>query len=118
MTHTDLTKTDPVAAAAITFNGRTYCRTVGAMLDTLFTGPRTADGLYKPHGSGVLLMRPNGSPFAFVSGNDGGFIVNASRLPDGRLYFMHGTDERTDDALGITGYRHGIETARAILAAA
>ena len=72
------------------------------------------DGWFKAGVSGVLLMRPNGEPFAFASANDCGFLVSA-HLWRGQVRYLFSTTEREERTLGITGYAQGNEVARSIL---
>lgn len=73
------------------------------------------NGFYDGDRAGVLLLDVERRPFAFASANDGGFLVTAGATPEGRVRYMYGLASYTEVALGITGHRHGAETATSIL---
>ena len=75
------------------------------LIDTLFQPVGTASGLFKIQKRGVLFMRPDGSPEAYLVANreHEEFFVSCSRQPDGRIWYLHSTCSLTEDFLGISG---------------
>lgn len=82
-------------------NGRRFARTVAGLTGTLFAEGGTAAGLYKVRKRGVLLCTPAGAPRVFLSSNDGGFFVSATKLESGRTFYMFGLTQQDTQWLGL-----------------
>lgn len=83
------------------FNGLRFARNQSEMLDTLFTGPRTADGFYKVNRGkrlSVTLLDHQRAPLALVSPD--GVIVTADQTETGTRYLYAMTTE-TERRLGF-----------------
>ena len=100
--------------------GKKYARNNAELVDTLFQGPVTATGFYRPLKNGVLLMDHQKKPFAAAvrdMHSSACFFVNASRLENGRTWYNFGTDEFSERKLGIDGltYSQQHDAAKAVI---
>lgn len=89
-----------------------------ALVETLFQPKGTASGTFKIQKRGVLFMRPDGSPEAYLCANreHEEFFVSCSRRTDGKIWYMFSTMTSTEEFLGIhgMGFLEGRETARRV----
>lgn len=83
----------------ITLYGRTYCKNLAAALETLFTGPRTANGTFKIETSGIVFSDLRGIPRAFIR-HDGLGPVSIGHH-DGKRFYMHSTSTPDETWLGV-----------------
>lgn len=101
-------------ATTIQVNGQAFARAPRVRAGTPLTPLGGTAGWYKPGVNGVLLMNPDGTPFAFASRNGGGFLVSA-HMYDGRVRYMFSMTSRDEERLGATTMRDSHEIARAVL---
>jgi hypothetical protein len=94
-----------------------FARTDAALVETLFKpiDGKTASGLFRPRKNGVLFMRPNGEPAAFLAANPGQskFWVTAFTGEDGRTRYMFSATDDTKAFLGIGGLGYAAESEQA-----
>lgn len=94
-----------------------FVPTASAFTDSLFNAGGTAAGLYRIRKNGVLFMRPNGDPFAFLVANprQQAFFVTATKSePDGgRIRYMYGLCDWHAEALGVESLKYGESLDRA-----
>jgi hypothetical protein len=92
----------------IAFAGRRFVRRPSQLIDALFSGPTTPDGLFAPRKNGVLFSRPGGEPVAFLVANPGQskFFVSCHKQEDGRLRYMFGLSSVGESFLGLAGRRY------------
>jgi hypothetical protein len=75
-------------------------------------------GFWDHHQDGVLLMDRDRKPFAYVVNNRQGerFFVSCSQNDDGKVWFMHGLDERAAARLGLPdSYLGRLDVARTVI---
>jgi hypothetical protein len=87
-----------------------------ALVETLFQPTGTASGIFKIRKDGILFMRPNGDPFAFLVANRHGerFFVTCYRFEgDGKMRYMHALTEEGERLLGLfeMSFKESHETA-------
>lgn len=83
----------------ITLYGRTYCKDLAATVETLFTGPRTANGTFKIERAGIVFSDMQGQARAFIR-HDGLGPVSIGHH-DGKRFYMHSTSTRDETWLGV-----------------
>lgn len=111
------TAASPTPATIIEVNGLRFARAPRKKAGTRLEPVEGMDGWYKPDVRGVLLLKPDGEPFAYACSNGGAFLVTA-HLFNGRVRYMYGLSGADERILRITSYRHSHDTAAAILAKA
>ncbi len=89
----------------LTVGSTKFARTPALLTESLFHAGGTANGIYKATKKGVLFMKPDGSPFAFLVANKHGerFFVSCHRQEDGRIRYMFSTCGLDEIHLGIAG---------------
>jgi len=92
----------------IAFSGRRFVRRPSQLIDALFSGPTTPDGLFAPRKNGVLFSRPTGEPIAFLVANPNRsrFFVSCHKQEDGKLRYMFGLSSAGESFLGLAGRRY------------
>lgn len=93
----------PALPDVIEFAGKRFARAprkrAGARLE-----PKPGfDGWFKPSVSGVLLLRPDGTPSVFASANDGGFMVS-THLFRGQVRYLFGTTDDDEAEFGLRSF--------------
>ena len=99
----------------ITVGSTSFVARESLLVNTLFSQGGTANGLFKLRKRGVLFMKPNGDPFAFLVSNphQSRFFVTCSRIEDGRIRYMFGLSSECKNLLGLAGYSHMAEAEEA-----
>jgi hypothetical protein len=94
-----------------------FVPTASALTDSLFNAGGTAAGRYRIRKNGVLFMRPDGEPFAFLVKNPGSspwFVTATKSEPDGgRIRYMYGLCDWHAEALGVASLKYGEQHDRA-----
>lgn len=82
-----------------------FVPTKQALVDSLFLAGGTADGIFRIRANGVLFMRPDGSPLAFLVANPAQdqFFVTAFQLTDKRTRYSFSL---TDEGARLLGVGH------------
>lgn len=81
-----------------------FARTPALLAESLFRAGGTANGTYKVRKNGVLFLKPDGEPFAFLVANRGErFFVSCSRQEGGRIRYMFSTSSLDELRLGLAG---------------
>jgi hypothetical protein len=79
--------------------GRTYCKNLAATVETLFTGPRTANGTFRIERAGIVFSDLQGNARAFIR-RDGLGPVSIGHH-DGKRFYMHSTAGSENAWLGV-----------------
>jgi len=83
----------------ITLYGQTYCKNLAATVETLFTGPKTANGTFKIERAGIVFSDMQGNARAFIR-QDGLGPVSIGHH-DGKRFYMHSTSTQDETWLGV-----------------
>ncbi len=88
----------------IQLNGKTFTRSKGAMVETLFNPNGTASGFYRVSGGAILIYDPQGNPIAVI--NRAGVFGCATRLDNGRIWYSYATPRIIGE---FSSYSDGVE---------
>lgn len=106
------------AAAAtpdiIEFAGQRFARAPRKRAGTPLEPKPGFDGWFKPSVSGVLLLRPDGTPSIFASSNGGGFTVS-THLFQGQVRYLFSTTSADEAEFGVRTMTQSREAAQSIL---
>lgn len=68
----------------VTLNGKVFAPSADAMIDTLFTGNKTADGYYRANKNSITLFAPNGERIGGINAHS---VLHATcKLESGRYW--------------------------------
>ena len=88
----------------IQLNGKTFTRSAGAMVDTLFESNGTASGFYRVSNGAVLIYDHQSNPIAVI--NRAGVFGCATRLENGRIWYSYATPRIIGE---FSSYLDGLE---------
>jgi len=101
------------------FNGVKFAKNERQFVDSLFQMGGTCHGFYKVTTRGVQLSDHNNDIFAFIvdNGPSDQFLVSCSRLENGKIRYMHSTNNQADRLFDLDGlgYMATIEECKRIL---
>jgi len=98
----------------IEFAGQRFARAPRKRAGTPLEPKPGFDGWFKPSVSGVLLLRPDGTPSVFASANDGGFMVSA-HLFHGRVRYLFSTTASDEAEFGLGSFSASCAAAQSLL---
>jgi len=94
-----------------TSNGVYFVKSNKELVNSLFTGPKTASGTYKVEKHSILFYNMKGEPIACLCAHDRYsrfFVTTCYNNPpeDKRIRYMFGLADYTRNELGLNGMRH------------